>query len=224
MGGIFFSFQKYYCTEDCKFAVPEGMDLIFNSSFFYDTYELEERELVKKWIQPSDRVLELGGCIGVVACTTNKFLNLNENNHIIVEANPKLIPFIQKNRDLNNCKFKIEQVAVGHDGKAAFYFGERINGGSVCRSSSESIEVNSVSLRNLEQKHGKFNVLLMDIEGAELKVIEDSRDLLKNYRIIMVEWHPFITAAEEIEKCRNILKDLSFSLKHSGEIEVWENK
>ena len=38
------------------------------------TYEKPEREAVLRYRQPNWSAIELGGCIGVVSCITNKLL------------------------------------------------------------------------------------------------------------------------------------------------------
>ena len=40
-----------------------------------NTIEIVEQELVKKYVKPDDRVLELGARYGAVSVTTNKILN-----------------------------------------------------------------------------------------------------------------------------------------------------
>ena len=61
-------------------------------------YEVEEIKLLEL-IPDINRlsVLELGGCLGVVSVILNKKLD-NPEKHIVIEANPKLIKYLEHNK------------------------------------------------------------------------------------------------------------------------------
>jgi predicted O-methyltransferase YrrM len=48
-------------------------------------------------LRPEERVLELGGCLGVVSCSINTLLR-DPSRHVVVEANPKLLAYLYENR------------------------------------------------------------------------------------------------------------------------------
>jgi hypothetical protein len=100
-GGYFDLWCKRYRTEGLSFEIPrEQTTRAMRGRFAFDTYELPERELIRKYLPSNARVLELGGGIGVVSCLTNSLLR-DKHAHVVVEANPLLIPFLESNRDLN---------------------------------------------------------------------------------------------------------------------------
>ena len=57
-------------------------------------------------------VVELGGSAGIVACLTNSLL-LDPTRHIVVEANPNLVPILERNRQTNGCQFGISACRRG---------------------------------------------------------------------------------------------------------------
>src|SRR6187401_1090526 len=62
-------------VDGCTFIVPRELTTrSYRACFWQATYEKEERELVRRWIHPTDSVLELGACLGVVSCVTNRLL------------------------------------------------------------------------------------------------------------------------------------------------------
>jgi 16S rRNA A1518/A1519 N6-dimethyltransferase RsmA/KsgA/DIM1 with predicted DNA glycosylase/AP lyase activity len=71
-------------------------------------FEKHERETIKRCLDPNLPVVEVGGCIGVVACTTNRLLQ-EPSKHVVVEANPDLVPVLEANRQLNQCEFVVLQ-------------------------------------------------------------------------------------------------------------------
>jgi hypothetical protein len=69
-------------------------------------FEIEEHTLVEKHLRRDSNVIDLGGFIGTLSCAINKSLK-NPNNHVVTEIHPFYTKYLQKNRDINNCKFEI---------------------------------------------------------------------------------------------------------------------
>ena len=85
------------------------------------------------------------------------------------------------------------------------------------------MQVPARSLRELEQKHGQFNVLIMDIEGGEIGVLRESEPLLNHYRLVIMERHDFIIGSESAEECSEILLRNGFRASNRAYlVEVWE--
>jgi len=130
VGLLYSILNNVYKTDGCRFYYPKNItSLGFRSRFFFDIYEIEERELIKKYISEGDRILELGGCIGVVSYIANRLLK-DPHDHVVVEANPGLIPTLNKNKELNMCGFIIEHCIIGSSRYCDFFVHELIVGGS----------------------------------------------------------------------------------------------
>jgi FkbM family methyltransferase len=186
-------------------------------------YEEEERELIKRFVRPDDSVMEFGACLGIVSCVTNKLLR-DKARHLVVEANPKLIPSIYKNRALNNAGFLVEHCAVSSKSEETFYLHPvYIVGGSLQRQSAEPVRLPGRSLQELDARHGPFNTLIIDIEGSELDVLEASRDVLKKYRLVIAELHPWAIGEASVQRCRDILAEAGLRyMDRVGITEVWQ--
>lgn len=76
------------------------------SHFFRGDYEDGERRMLARFLDPGLPTIEIGACIGIVSCTTNRRLE-NPERHVVIEANPYLIPTLEANRDRNGCRFTI---------------------------------------------------------------------------------------------------------------------
>ncbi len=226
IGGFLFTvLHRYYKTDGCRFKFPyELVPVESRSRFMFDLYEQAERVLVKELIRPEERVIELGACIGVVACVTNKLLT-SQSKHVVVEANPYLIGWIYQNSRLNGCNFLVELGMAGEGRQRMFYLSQNMIRSSAQRQTTEPTQIVVRSLEELEQKHGKFNVLIMDIEGGEIEVLRQARKLLSHYRLVIVELHDFIIGQESVEECRHILNTNGFMLKKRlGYVEAWVNE
>lgn len=198
-------------TDGCTFEIPKSLtDIRLRGSCFGNTYESPERSLVQKFIRPEDNVLELGACLGVVSCTTNVRLQ-DQSRSLVVEANPRCIPVIQRNRDLNRCVFRIENCAVSNEKETTLFLSpEGVLSGTLKSASPFPVKVPGQTLSELVRRHGPFSVLIMDIEGSELEVLESSARLLPNFRFIVIELHSGIIGENGVNRCREILQQSGF--------------
>ena len=187
-----------------------------------DEYEAEERILVCSHIDKNDSVLELGACLGIVSCVTNKLLTRPER-HVVVEGNPFCIPVLHRNRTLNHCSFLIEHCAVGEGHDVTFYLHPKfVVGGSTQCKTHLPVRVPGRSLKELDSRHGPFSALIIDVEGAELEVFENSREVLSRLRLVIAELHEFVIGAKGVERCRQILRECGMVLVgNAGITEVW---
>lgn len=85
---------------------PKSRLFCFRWINFPDRFERQEHALVEKYLSKESNVLELGGFIGTLSCSINKKLK-NPENHVVSEIHPFYRQYLRKNRDINECKFKI---------------------------------------------------------------------------------------------------------------------
>ena len=74
------------------------------SSFFFKTYEYNDRKLIERNITKKNRWIVIGGGIGFIPCITYK---ISGNKLIIFEINSDLISNLNKNLISNRCKYKL---------------------------------------------------------------------------------------------------------------------
>lgn len=211
-------------TDGCVFLIPkEQTSLAYRSSFLSGNYEVEDLEVVRACLKPADRVIELGACLGIVSCVTNRML-ADKTRHVVVEANPFCIPTLHRNRDLNGCGFLIEHCAVSLRREVTFHVNPAvIVGSSLQVKSGLPVRVPARTLAELDARHGPFTTLIMDIEGAELETFEHSRDLLRHYRLVIVELHDWVLGEAGLKRCREILAEAGLKLHHRREwVEAWQ--
>jgi FkbM family methyltransferase len=225
LGGLIFDLKGgRFHANGCTFEVPKGATTrAFRACFLTDKYEREERELIQRWLRPDDAVLELGACLGIVSCVTNKLL-ANKKRHVVVEGNPYCIASIHKNKELNGAEFLVENCAVGNEAEATFYLHPSyVVGGNVQRASNRPCRLPAKSLRQLEAERGPFTALIIDIEGSEREVFEASVDILKRYRLVIVELHEWAIGVDGVQRCREILTQCGLRrVAGAGIVEAWE--
>lgn len=200
-------------ADNCVFEIPKALTSRFIRGCFFDnTYEISERTVIQKFVRPDDSVIELGGCLGIVSCTTNKLLQ-NKSRHLVVEANPQCVPALQRNRDLNQCSFRIENCAASNQPEVTLFLDPKlIVSGTTKSASAFQAKVAGRSLAELCRQYGPFSALIMDIEGSELDVLQSSEEILSNFRLIVVEFHPWIIGADGVSRCCDILRQSGFNM------------
>jgi FkbM family methyltransferase len=223
--GLIFDFMGgKFRVDGCEIEIPKNLtSRAYRACFFTGEYEAEELALVCEFVRAEDAVLELGACLGVVSCVTNKQLR-NKTRHLAVEGNPRLIPVLRRNRELNQCGFLIENCAVSNKPEVTFFLHPvYVVGGTTQRESQYSVQVPGRSWRELDATYGPFNTLIMDVEGSELDVLEDSLELIARYRLVIVELHGWAIGEEKIERCCDLLRagGLRF-VRRAGITEAWE--
>ena len=224
MGAAFDLGGGRFRVDGCTLSIPKDLTTrSYRACFFDGSYEAEERGLIRKWVRAEDRVIELGACLGIVSCVTNRLL-ADKSKHLVIEANPFCIPSIYRNKELNNAGFLVEHCAVDTRPEVTFYLHPLyVVGGTSQRKSNRPCRVPAKSLEQLEREHGPFDVLIIDIEGSELDVFQCSKKALNTYRLVIAELHEFAIGADGVEQCRELLRTAGLTqVDRSGITEVWK--
>lgn len=149
------------------------------------TYEIEERFLLQKFLEPKDRVLELGAGMGLVTAICAK----NAATTVSIEANPDLISLITSNLAFNGLNATvIHGIAGTNDGIADFHVAPQFwSSSTIDRGNSVKISLPVVDVNRLIDENN-INVLVLDIEGGEDDLLRQTN--LTRIEKICVEIHP----------------------------------
>jgi FkbM family methyltransferase len=200
--------------DHCRFPLAELPNTSMKLELLSGQYEKPEREAVLHYLQPDWSVIELGGCIGVVSCITNKLLE-KPANHLVLEVNPLVLPFLQSNRDANGCAFQVMVKALAYGSETVtFQPSSNFWGNSLLHAGEQPpVTVETTTLANLLQQQG-FNkfALICDIEGQEYELISREPETIRRAELIVLEVHPHILGDEKVEFLLSTLKDLGFSI------------
>ena len=210
-------------VDGCKFSIDRErvpanvVDLLLS-----DLYEEPERQALKKFLDPELPVIELGACIGVVSCLTNRRLRQPEK-HVVVEANPALLPLIEQNRVRNDCRFKVVHAAVSHGAETiTFNVDDNILASGV-HGGEQGVVVSTVTLERLLNDHGfERATLICDIEGAELQLVEhELKTLGQRVATIIMELHDRMVGEEPTRQMLTSLESAGFKIvSRDGDVVV----
>jgi FkbM family methyltransferase len=200
--------------DHCRFALAELPNTSMKLELLSGAYEKPEREAVLLYLQPQWNVIELGACIGVVSCITNKLLE-NPANHLVLEVNPLVLPHLKSNREANGCGFQIMDKALAYDSKTVT-FQPLLDfwGNSLYHAGGQPpVTVETTTLANLLEERSFDNfALICDIEGQEYELILREPETIRKAELIVLEVHPHILGNEKVEFLLSTLKNLGFGI------------
>lgn len=165
---------------------------------FWKLYEKAEVDFVAAHLRSELPVIELGSCLGVVACCIAE-KQATDSRLISVEANPELRSVIMENVQRNVPGKEIEVVtgAIDYSENATvrFAISHDAVGSHVTHSdqhSEECYEVAALQLGQLlsDQRVDGPYALVCDIEAAEAGIILSDATALQNCQQIIIELHP----------------------------------
>lgn len=187
---------------------------------YLGVYEIGERKLTRRYIDPRLPTVEIGGSIGGVACMTNKMLR-DPSAHVVVECNPLVLPTLQSNKELNSCSFSIEPYALAYERdtipltiSSEYFMMSRLRADA-----GHTVMVGTIKLRDIIQKYGFKTInLISDSEGSEVEMVVEEPDLLRDHvKCLILEIHEKERGKEAIERTLATLNDLGFKLQERDE-------
>ena len=148
--------------------------------------EIVEQNLVKKYVKPDDRVLELGARYGSVSIVTNKIVK-DKSSHYVVEPDSEVWNCLEKNMELNDCKFNIIKGVIS---KKKY----RLEGHGYSRRTVIDSSYGKSQVQCYEIPKKNFNVLIVDCEGFFETFYNENKSFFKDLETIIFE-------SDEPERC-----------------------
>ena len=183
------------------------------SRFLFDRYEQPEREAIRRFLSPDLPIIEFGGSVGVVACLANKRLR-DPQQHVVIEANPDLLPLLEENRDCNDCHFTVlhRAVAYGSD-EIIFHQNNDFWASSVQAVTSRTVKVPTISLQQVIDQFGfDLCTLICDIEGGEIDLVQhEAETLRRRVAMLVIEVHPWCIREDVIDDMLHTLERIEFT-------------
>lgn len=127
------------------------------------------------------------------------------------EPDPQIASYFRKNLSYNNIHDVVfHEKAIWKNNDGISFGVEGADGGSVFLDSDKKIQIPSIRLKEILQNYTSIDLLKLDIEGAELEVLKDSRDELHKVKNLFVEYHSWQNNKQELDVLLKILTDNGF--------------
>jgi FkbM family methyltransferase len=205
-------------VDGCIFSLDSpAITTASKSKFMFNQYERPEREAVRRFVDPAMPVVEFGGSIGVISCLTNRKLVAPER-HVVVEANPALVPLLLRNRDRNRCRFTVLPRMIAYGAEQARFYAETGNfviGSATPAASGRTIDVVTVptiDLRSIVDEY-QFDrcTLVCDIEGGESELFRHESEIVsERVATLILEVHEWSMGKERVGELLKGIADLGF--------------
>jgi FkbM family methyltransferase len=171
-------------------------------------YEVEERQMIPRILKPEDRVLEIGGGVGLMAMLCARVVG--EENVVVYEANPEIRERALANVRHNGMKIAIEHAAVVSNDYAGeqvtFFVSENFWSSSLLDKGGKQVRIDAPALRlgALIEKH-RPTLIIADVEGAEYDIFRHAD--LGQVQKLCIEFHTrYIGVSKVSELVRSILE------------------
>jgi FkbM family methyltransferase len=170
-----------------------GIRAANKASLLWGMYESAEYRFVRLFLQTDLPVIELGSSIGAVSSTIARHLDHGQRL-MCVEANPALIPALQRNlcRNASHLLVNVVHAAIAYDARSIQFHVStdnllsRIGAGG----HGDDPVVPATSLTALcEVLGGMPYQLVADIEGAELDILSRDVGALRSCQAMILELH-----------------------------------
>jgi FkbM family methyltransferase len=217
-------------TNKVRYAMRGGMwmkldlhDQVSRMIYFLGSHEPEETEFLKRIIQPDWVVIDVGAHIGYYTLLVARFIDRKLGHVYAFEPNPATFEVLRHHIKINNlAHVTVLNVALGAStGQIELFLGPSRNTGMASMFSRESGQekvctpittldrfVNTNNLKSID-------LIKMDVEGAEVEVLEGARNVLGSYVPRLVLEVNAITLARSGHRPRDLvllLRDYGYTL------------
>jgi FkbM family methyltransferase len=174
------------------------MSDVLRNYFYSGAYEEQELRILDDVLEKEDRVMELGGGIGLISTFCS--LRVGSENVVSYEGNPKMVEKIKRTYELNGVSPTINNIILaGSEGSIDFCLKEDFWSSSTVEREGrfEKIRVGTRDVNGEIISH-KSTFMVIDIEGGEdeLLPIIDFTPIKK----ILIEFHPDIIGEKRVSE------------------------
>jgi FkbM family methyltransferase len=186
---------------DALSLAPQWHDIFVRRALEFDT------------VSAAPTILDCGANVGLAAMWLRRAYP--QARITAYEADPQVYEVLQRNLNRNGMSgITARHAAIWREASTIPFRCEGSDAGAIDRVGAATAgtlqEVPSVRLRDVLAQSGTVDFMKMDIEGAELDVLEDAADLLPSVRAMQVEVHDFDPARRMLPRCLTILERAGF--------------
>ncbi len=155
-----------------------------------ESVHIPELQSYSKLLPKSGRVLEIGSNQGFFTCLSG--LILGSDGFVLgVEPHPRNVLVAQANLALNglgaNCR--VLQAAASNKAGEVIQISDCMNAAVETGLADHTISVNTITGDMLDEEHGPFDLLKVDVEGFECSVLAGCKNILSRKPRLAVEVH-----------------------------------
>jgi FkbM family methyltransferase len=182
----------------------------------YQIHEPLTTELVKQFLKPGMNVVDIGGNLGYYALLEAQMVG-DAGRVIAIEPVASNFAQLSKNVAANGYRnIVLENVAIGtFNGSAPIYLSKKSNWHSLhpvpWETSEVTVRVSTLDSLLARHELPSIDLIRMDLEGYEIKVIRGMKSTIKKYRPgLLIELHPQVVGAQAMISFLKKLQTLGY--------------
>jgi FkbM family methyltransferase len=210
------SFLLRICPLTRTYANGTRIKVADLESFFLSD-EIFKRQTYREALSKAGQVrtvVDLGSNVGFFCCYLRDYFGRSDFQGFGIDANPNLLGRAQQNLDLNDLNgIELINGLVGSSAKNSsqdfFVYASHLGSsqfiqpeeGRTLKGGWSKIAVPVVTVSEMwRAKHGDtlIDLLKVDIEGSEGKLLQADSDLFRQTKSIVLEWHKWLVKREEL--------------------------
>jgi FkbM family methyltransferase len=155
-------------------------------------------------------IIDCGSNIGL-SCLYFKKL-YPESKIYAFEADPLIFKYLVENINGNKIfDIQLQNHAVWINDNGIQFFQDGADGGSIYGEPNKNkINIPTVRLRDILRRFNFIDMVKIDIEGAELEILNDCKNYISNVQNIFIEYHSFNSRKQKLDEILKILSDNDF--------------
>lgn len=188
--------RSAFSIHGVQVEIPSQIDTRIRFFIARGRYENAEAALVRAHVAPGDTVIELGGALGVISAVIRDQIG-PEGQHIVVEPNEAVFEVCARNARSGDTLGRTQMVAAAiayGTPKVTLVREASLLDNHVAAGRSDGQDSKDVPATSLADLHktigGERFVLVCDIEGAEVDLVENDALALAHCDKIIMEVHP----------------------------------
>lgn len=211
LGAVYKFFSTKFFYKNLKIDTKiKSFPTPLYSSFIFNTYEVNDRIVIEKYLSKKNKCIIFGGGLGFIPCLVSK---ISKKKILVFEINKEIISNLKKNLILNKSKFKLINKNLVFNKKDKFVFNSNSRNfltSALKKKSSKNYFKKNIYYKNISLKY--YNTLIIDAEGYEYEIIKNISKL-KNIKYIFFELHTNILGDFKTKVLFKILRKNGFKKK-----------
>lgn len=219
-----FKQEKIIQVNDYRMKIIPNDKGISSELMIYGNHEPLTTQIISKELNNGMNCLDIGSNIGYYALLESKKIGQSGNVWAIEPSPENFSTLIENIKLQDNKNVKAFNFAIGdQNGEIEFIISKKSNWSKI-KEENDPIELGDkiikVPLKTLdsfseENNFEKIDLLRMDVEGYENKIILGGLKFLKKFKpIIMIEIHKMIMGENETKKILEKLKEMNYENRY----------
>lgn len=179
--------------------------------YWLGSYEFNKQKIFIKAVNEGDIVFDIGAHVGFYTLLSSKLVG-KQGRVFSFEPLPRNLLYLKRHVEMNKCRnVTIIEVAVSDkDGILQFNNGNNSSVGRIVSNGDMKVKVISLDKQIEKNNFPTPNIIKIDVEGEELKVLRGAQKLLRdNHPILLLATHDKIIH----ERCCELLQNFGYILE-----------